>query len=165
MPDEQSRLGKPAEGYVYDDADDDDDNADDVSNDDDVDNDGGDGHNGDGDCDDADEDGVDDDDDDDEVGLRVASGEEGKETRDFHLAENPHSSHFVTSMVRIMMIMIRMIRMVMTVTMMRREIPITMQMLTITQMMMEEEEKVGPNIILNSSSMKSGLNEVAHWSL
>ena len=51
-----------------------------------------------------------------------------------------------------MMIMIRMIRVVITVTMMTTEIPIIMQMLTITQMMMEEEEKVGPNIILNSSS-------------
>ena len=67
---------------------------------------------GDDDDDDDDNDGDDDDDDDDdEVGLRVASGEEGKETRDFHLAENPHSSyHFVIRMGRRMMTKIPMRR-------------------------------------------------------
>ena len=44
-------------------------------------------------------------DEEDEVGSRVASGEEGKETRDFHLAENPHSSRFVIGMLRMMRIM------------------------------------------------------------
>ena len=39
------------------------------------------------------------------MGSRVASGEEGKETRDFHLAENPHSSRFVIGMLRMMRIM------------------------------------------------------------
>ena len=44
-------------------------------------------------------------DEEDEVGSRVASGEEGKETRDFHLAENPHSSRFVIGRLRMTMIM------------------------------------------------------------
>ena len=55
--------------------------------------------------DDEDDDADEDDDDEDEVGSRVASGEEGKETRDFHLAENPHSSRFVIGMLRMMRIM------------------------------------------------------------